>query len=108
MGFRLRKSINLGGGARINLSKSGIGGSIGTKGFRVTQTAKGTIRKTTSIPGTGISWIEETGKGNKKSGNMSSQGMDGDNNKPKGCGTGCLTIIIFIFLIGAMSTCFSK
>ena len=29
MGFRYRKSINLGGGFRINLSKSGVGYSWG-------------------------------------------------------------------------------
>ena len=62
MGFRFRKSINLGGGFRINLSKSGIGYSFGTKGFRVTKKAKGGTRYTASIPGTGISYVEETGK----------------------------------------------
>lgn len=35
MGFRYRKSINFGGGFRINLSKSGIGYSWGVKGFPV-------------------------------------------------------------------------
>ena len=44
MGFRYRKSINLGGGFRINISKSGIGYSWGVKGYRVTKTAKGTVR----------------------------------------------------------------
>lgn len=62
MGFRFRKSINLGGGFRINISKSGIGYSWGTKGYRVTKTAKGTTRRTSSIPGTGISFVSETGK----------------------------------------------
>ena len=62
MGFRYRKSINLGGGFRINLSKSGVGYSWGVKGYRVTKTAKGTTRKTASIPGTGISYVQETGK----------------------------------------------
>ena len=62
LGFRYRKSINLGGGCRINLSKSGIGYSWGTKGYRVTRTAKATTRRTTSIPGTGISWVKETRK----------------------------------------------
>lgn len=33
MGFRYRKSINLGGGFRINLSKSGIGYSWVKGGF---------------------------------------------------------------------------
>ncbi len=61
MGFRFRKSINLGGGFRINLSKSGIGYSWGTKGYRVTKTAHGTTRRTYSIPRTGISWVDETG-----------------------------------------------
>lgn len=40
MGFRFRKSINLGKGFRINLSKSGIGYSVGGKGFRLTKKAK--------------------------------------------------------------------
>lgn len=39
MGFRFRKSINLGGGFRINLSKSGIGYSFGVPGLRYTKSA---------------------------------------------------------------------
>jgi hypothetical protein len=62
MGFRLRKSINLGGGFRINLSKSGIGYGWGVPGYRITKTAKGTTRRTYSIPGTGISYVEESGR----------------------------------------------
>lgn len=72
MGFRFRKSINLGGGFRINLSKSGIGYSWGVKGFRRTRTATGRTRRTYSIPGTGLSYVDESGggsrKGSKKSG----------------------------------------
>ena len=41
MGFRFRKSKNLGGGFRLNMSKSGLGGSWGIKGFRITKKAKG-------------------------------------------------------------------
>ena len=66
MGFRYRKSINLGGGFRINLSKSGVGYSWGTKGYRVTRTAKGTTRRTYSIPGTGLSYTEESGRRNNR------------------------------------------
>lgn len=39
MGFRFRKSINLGGGVRINLSKFGIGYSFGVPGLRYTKSA---------------------------------------------------------------------
>ena len=63
MGLRYRKSINLGGGLRINFSKSGIGYSWGTKGYRVTKTAKGTTRTTVSVPGTGISYVHENASG---------------------------------------------
>ena len=70
MGFRYRKSINLGGGFRINQSKSGVGYSWGTKGYRITKTAKGTTRRTYSIPGTGLSYTEESGgRSNRQTGN---------------------------------------
>lgn len=61
MGFRFRKSLNLGGGFRLNFSKSGIGFSIGGKGFRYTHTATGRHRSTFSIPGSGISYVVESG-----------------------------------------------
>lgn len=59
MGIRFRKSINLGKGFRINMSKSGPGFSWGGKGFRLTKTAKGNIRGTAYIPGTGLSYQKE-------------------------------------------------
>ena len=72
MGFRFRKSINLGGGFKVNLSKSGVGYSWGTKGARITKTAKGTKRTTLSIPGTGISYVSET-SGKKHTQNRGTQ-----------------------------------
>lgn len=65
MGMRFRKSINLGRGFHINVSKSGVGYSWGTKGVRFTKTARGTTRNTYSIPGTGISYVTENGKKNR-------------------------------------------
>ena len=65
MGFRFRKSINLGGGFKVNLSKSGVGYSWGTKGVRYTKTASGKKRTTLSIPGTGISYVSESGSKKK-------------------------------------------
>ncbi|UPA31865.1 DUF4236 domain-containing protein [Terrisporobacter glycolicus] len=77
MGLNYRKSINLGGGFRVNLSKSGIGYSWGVKGYRVTKTANGNIRKTYSIPGTGISYVEE--KNGRKSNIPNSNVIQQDN-----------------------------
>lgn len=67
MGIRMRKSINLGGGFRINLSKSGVGYSWGVPGYRITKTATGQTRKTYSIPGTGVSYNETVPKKKKPS-----------------------------------------
>lgn len=64
MGFRFRKSTSF-GPFRINLSKSGIGYSVGTKGFRVTKKATGGTRTTASIPGTGISYVKEDSQKSK-------------------------------------------
>lgn len=55
MGIIFRKSFNF-GPFRLNLSKSGIGWSFGTKGARYTKTAKGNSYGTINIPGTGISY----------------------------------------------------
>lgn len=64
MGFSFRKSINLGGGMRLNLSKSGVGFSVGTKGARITKKAGGGVRTTISVPNTGIRYTKETSKKN--------------------------------------------
>ena len=65
MGFRFRKSISL-GPFRLNFSKSGVGYSFGGKGFRVAKTATGRTRTTASSPGTGVSYVKETGAKKKR------------------------------------------
>lgn len=62
MGFRFKKSLKLGKHFRINLSKSGVGYSIGGKGIRYTRSASGRKTVTTSIPGTGLSYSTNIGK----------------------------------------------
>ena len=53
MGWRFRRSVKL-GPLSINLSKSGVGYSIGGRGFRVGKDAKGRSYTSASIPGTGL------------------------------------------------------
>jgi hypothetical protein len=55
MGIRVRRGINLEGGFKINLCKSGVGYGWGTKGVRNTKTATGKTETTLSFPGTKIS-----------------------------------------------------
>ena len=66
MGLNFRKSINLGKGLRLNLSKSGVGASWGVPGFRVSKTATGQTRTTVGIPGTGLSYTNNIGSKSKK------------------------------------------
>ncbi len=54
MSLRFRKSIKIGKLARINISKSGIGASVGVPGFRIGMGADGKVRRTMGIPGTGV------------------------------------------------------
>ena len=60
MGFRYRKSVNV-GPFRFTASKSGISTSFGGKGARITKMANGRTRATFSVPGTGISYVSESG-----------------------------------------------
>lgn len=60
MGFRYRKSVNV-GPFRFTASKSGISTSFGGKGARITKMANGRTRTTFSVPGTGISYVSESG-----------------------------------------------
>jgi len=53
MGWGFRRSINL-GPLRLNLSKSGVGYSVGTRGFRVGRDARGRKYRAMSIPHAGI------------------------------------------------------
>src|ERR1700691_5174928 len=53
MGWNIRRSVNF-GPLRINLSKSGFGYSVGTRGFRVGQDANGRRYRSLSIPKTGV------------------------------------------------------
>lgn len=55
MAIRFRKSIKLMPGVRVSLSKSGISGSLGTNGARVSVNSKGQVRGTAGISGTGLS-----------------------------------------------------
>lgn len=108
MGFRYRKSINLGGGARLNFSKKGVGWSIGGKGFRYTKKSDGGTRTTTTLPGTGISYVKEsspknatkTPKQQRKTNNIFNESPDPNNKKKnkKNWGFYIIAILTLLFI----------
>jgi hypothetical protein len=58
MGWRVRKSINLGGGAKTSMTSRGMGVSWGFAGFRIGRAPTGLLWVSFAIPGTGISFFK--------------------------------------------------
>lgn len=56
MGLRFQRRIRIALGARANLSKSGVGGSVGRTGLRLGVDSKGRKYFSTGMPGTGLSY----------------------------------------------------
>lgn len=59
MPFRFRRSISLGKGFRLNLSKGGISSTFGVKGVHLNVGKQG-VRPTVGLPGTGLSFTPST------------------------------------------------
>jgi hypothetical protein len=66
MGLNFKRTLNIGRGFRINLSKGGVGFSAGIPGLRFGVGPRGK-RFQISIPGTGISYRKDTGWKNQSS-----------------------------------------
>lgn len=66
MGLRFRQSFSA-GPFKATISKSGISGSVGIPGARITKKANGNTMSTLSIPGSGISYVKEKSNNSKKS-----------------------------------------
>ena len=101
MGFRFRKSINVGKHFRINLSKKGIGYSYGVKGYRHTVSADGKEKDTFTIPGTGISHVSSSNvsSSNTPAPRTHTEISDVDPQKRRsGCWV-CILFIIFLFSV---------
>ncbi len=56
MGFRYGRRIRLAPGVRLNLSKSGVGYSVGRRGMWLTKRGDGGRQATVGLPGTGLSY----------------------------------------------------
>ena len=65
MGFRFRKSFKVAPGVRMNVSKRGVGTTIGGKGLRVNTSSRG-VSVGSSIPGTGISYNQRLNSHKKR------------------------------------------
>jgi tetratricopeptide (TPR) repeat protein len=63
MGYlRVRRSIRIAPGIRLNVGKRGISTSVGVRGFHETVHISGARRMSIGIPGTGLSYITQTSR----------------------------------------------
>jgi Protein of unknown function (DUF4236) len=62
MGLRFQRRVRLAPGLRLNLSKTGIGGSLGRTGLRVWIDATGKKYFSIGLPGTGLSYRASLGR----------------------------------------------
>jgi hypothetical protein len=87
MGWRYRKALNF-GPLRLNLSKRGLGASLGAGPFRIGRSATGLRYRSFRIPGTGISHHTTAGRA-------------------KGAGLGCCLLLagaLGLVIFGAITT----
>lgn len=105
MGFKFRKSIKI-GAARVNLSKSGVGYSVGGKSFRVTKKAGGGTRTTVGIPGTGITYSSDSGKKRHSSKNSAKHASESKSSAQGS--SGCATVAGAIMILSIAAALMAK
>ena len=105
MGLRLFRRIKIAPGISINLSKSGLSASAGVRGARVTLGPRG-VRRTVGIPGTGISYSENSslsGSSRTRASRARTQRpSDSEAHELVSSLQSCLTTVIAIAIVGAI------
>ena len=64
MPIRFRRTLKIAPGVKLNFSKSGVSTTVGPKGFHFTFGKRG-VRRSVSIPGTGVSEVDYIDKKHK-------------------------------------------
>jgi predicted negative regulator of RcsB-dependent stress response len=75
VGFRVRRSIKVAPGVRLNVSAKSVGLSAGVRGARVSVNSKGRVTRTVGVPGTGISHSKTVSIGAKRANSRPAQGV---------------------------------
>ena len=94
MGLRLFRRIKIAPGISLNLSKSGISTSVGVRGAHLTVGPRG-VRRTVGLPGTGVYYTSTSSAGSRPRAGSHEAEHDAVSS-----GTGCLTWIVALVLIG--------
>lgn len=98
MGFRIRKSIKVAPGVRLNFGKNGISTSIGKRGAGITIGPTGATAHV-GIPGTGISYVKKVGTTNTSVKEKQEPTDNGENTKGKFSCLGCFLAFFVIVIV---------
>ena len=98
MGLRLFRRIKIAPGISLNLSKSGISTSVGVRGAHLTVGPRG-VRRTVGLPGTGVYYTSTSSAGSRPRAGSHEAEHDAVSS-----GTGCLTWIVALVLIGLVNS----
>jgi len=112
MGLRFRKSINVAPGVKLNLNKKSASITVGTKVAHYTVNSNGKKTASAGIPGTGLSYVSQTGgskkqktktdiKSNSSPAPKNKSNSSTSPSKKKGCGTYLLWILVICLALAA-------
>jgi hypothetical protein len=104
MAFRLFRRIKIAPGITLNLSKSGLSASAGVRGARVTLGPRG-VRRTVGVPGTGISYSENSSIGGSSKRARRTSGTrptDDEAHELVTSLSGCISTVIGLAIVGAI------
>ena len=73
MGLRVRKSIKVAPGVKLNVGKKSVGVSVGGKHGGVSVNSKSGVNTRISVPGTGVSYTQHVSNKNHPSSGKSSK-----------------------------------
>ncbi len=96
MGLRVRKSIKVAPGVKVNVGKKSVGVSVGGKNGGVSVNSKKGVTTRVSAPGTGLSYTEHIPSNKSNSGNS-------QNANQKKASSSALRIVSIILIIVAIA-----
>ena len=82
MSYRLRKSVKLAPGVRMNVGKRGLGLSVGTRGARYSVNTSGRRTSSVGLPGSGLSYRSSSGGSSSRGRRAASQALPPVASKP--------------------------
>ena len=97
--FRFRRSIKIAPGVRWNFGKKSTSFSFGPRGLKVTAGTRG-VRTTVGIPGTGISYTEQSSTAH---GHPPTEQVQAEKQKTSASPLGgAIAIILLLLIVGAL------